>query len=427
MTPFFLLFITSVAGQMLRFPLGNGVGFLVLDVMVFFLVTSWTIQKLLFHRTNPFPLFLSFPFFGFIFVSLFSLLLAIPNLPNLPTILISLFYWIRFITYGLLMFMAYDLIQKNNQHGPKLLRLFFGSALGLALLGFLQLIFFPSFSAINMYKFGWDPHIGRLLSTWFDPNFLGSFFAIVLSVGGGLLLIFWKQKKKYFLKHLPLIGILCLILIALLLTYSRSAYLGLLVAGGILGLMNSRTLLIIGMMFVVLSLSFSPRAQERVFDAVDSAKALFTETIVTLDPTARLRLESWKQGIDLLREHPFLGVGYNTLRYELTERGLVGEKSHAGSGIDASFLTVLATTGIIGFSFFLWWWGAILFRLFHTWKHSPFVWQQGTALGLFCGILGLFVNALFINSLFFPFLLVFLFPLIGATCALPTLEKTIKI
>jgi len=41
-----------------------------------------------------------------------------------------------------------------------------------------SLKFFPSFKDLRMNELGWDPHEGRLLSTWFDPNYVGIYFGV---------------------------------------------------------------------------------------------------------------------------------------------------------------------------------------------------------------------------------------------------------
>ena len=83
-----------------------------------------------------------------------------------------------------------------------------------------------------MHLEGWDPHIGRLLSTWFDPNFIGGFLGFILSITIALGLYYWKEKRTKLALVLGIIGFIGLI--ALYLTYSRSGYLTLMAGLGML-------------------------------------------------------------------------------------------------------------------------------------------------------------------------------------------------
>lgn len=128
------------------------------------------------------------------------------------------------------------------------------------------------------------------------------------------------------------------------------------------------------------------------------------------DATARLRIESWRNGLSLAKNNFFTGVGYNTLRYVKLNEGFSKETGeHSAGGFDSSLLTILATMGIFGFLAFIWIYWTILKNCFHNWrdkKASPLM--RGLGLGSFAGILSLFlVNALFVNSLLFYPLLVF--------------------
>ena len=101
----------------------------------------------------------------------------------------------------------------------------FVSSVILSILGFVQLILFPDFSFMSQY--GWDPHQGRLLSTWYDPNFLGGFLGLSGVVILSRVLVFLKENKFWNNKNIILLSswIIGLVIVfgALMLTYSRSA------------------------------------------------------------------------------------------------------------------------------------------------------------------------------------------------------------
>jgi len=213
-----LLIFSTIGGQLLRIPYLQGTGILLSDLILGVIGVFWLFQlitkqsKIKLNKTN----LLLILFLGF---TLVSLLFNIYTLLSHDS-LISLFYYLRLLAYISLFFIAQDLPKQQS----KIFNLTIGTSLALVILGFLQLKFFPNFEVLRMQEKGWDPHIGRMLSTWFDPNFLGGFFAFVLSLMGGVLIVdfnktnnlltFFQSKKNFILS-----GIFFLILLSLILTY----------------------------------------------------------------------------------------------------------------------------------------------------------------------------------------------------------------
>lgn len=402
-----LLIISTIGGQLLRLPYLQGTGILISDFILGCIGIFWLYQlitkqsKIRFNKIN-------LALIIFIIFTLVSLLFNIYTLPSYDS-LISLFYYLRLFAYLSLFFIVQDFPKQKS----KVFNLTIGTTLAIALLGFLQLKFFPNFEVLRMQEEGWDPHIGRMLSTWFDPNFLGGFFVFVLSLLSGVIVVKFNKSKSFlnFLhskKNLILTSLFFLFSLSLVLTYSRSSYLAFLTAMFLLTLIASRKLLLIGAIFVVLLFSVSDRMQTRVVDAYESAQSIFNPySVDTLDATARFRLESWKDGFALFNEKPFIGHGFNTLRYIQAKRGLTEWKSHNAGGIDASLLTLLVTTGSLGLILFLSFIFQLLKKVYLNYKQESDVLIQGLNLGYFCGIIGLLVHSLFVNSLLFPFIMIF--------------------
>lgn len=382
-----------------------------------FLTWSW-IQikqkgwKLFWNQLRTFPLFWSG--LGVLFLFFLSLCYAGIFLPSLD-FLHAGFYLFRYTFLFLFALLVFFELSKHPEKQPLFITSIIVSAVILALMGFIQLFLYPDFRA--MAEIGWDPHINRLLSTWFDPNFLGSFFSFVLSLMAGIF-SFWVMKHSsitsFFTactqKIYPLLFGLsgALLLIALLLTYSRSALLAFVIPIFILGVLYFRTVLIIGILGITLLLPFSPRAMERVSDGIGSALSITQEeSLFFPDPTARLRVENFQEGVLLAQEHWFTGIGFNTIRSYKTEN------IHSSGGFDSSLLTVLVTSGVFGlitFLFFYWnAWKTILWKAFletHEYK-------KGVQVGFLAGIIGVFAQSFFINSLFYSLFMVFVFGVMG--------------
>lgn len=260
----------------------------------------------------------------------------------------------------------------------------------LSVAGFIQLAYVPDFTAFE--QLGWDPHQNRLLSTWFDPNLTGGFLAFILPIIAGFAI-----KEKSYRKFLA--SITFIVLIALFLTYSRSAYLALAVGIVIFGIFRSFKIIIFGAICGVLLLAISPQAQQRVGDLVTSVTSVFTENYTLPDPSARLRFQSWENGWNLFLTAPFFGHGYNAYASASVEAKTQNDpKVHSANGSDSSLLTILATTGIAGFLPYIIVYLLLARRAFDNRKNP-------VSLGFLAGLSGLFLHSIFVNSLLFPLIM----------------------
>lgn len=380
--------IASIGGELVRLPFGPGLGLLPSDLIlvigfsILFGLNGWHFFKTKNKTGTTLLLFLA--------IALLSWLNGARLLTHTEA-KESFLYLGRFGLYTLLFFIAGQ-IKSTDRNKVKMVCI--GAGTTLAVLGFLQLWLFPSFLELEMQKYGWDPHENRLLSTWFDPNFIGGLFAFLAGLD-----IDMTIKEKVVLKKSAM-GISVLVLLtALLLTYSRSAYIAFAVTAGVFGLMHSRKLLITLCIAGLLFTATSERAQERIGGIIQSIRSLTQENSGELpDATARLRIESWKNTWEIFSEHPVLGVGFNAFKFAQLKKGFIQEKNvHSGSGSDASLLTILATTGVIGFGVFCW----LLYNLLHNaWRKKNY--------GLLASLCGLFIHSLFVNSLLLPFIMIYL-------------------
>lgn len=203
----------------------------------------------------------------------------------------------------------------------------------------------------------------------------------------------WERfrEQKIFL----IIGQL-LIASALLLTFSRSSYLAGIVGMLILGLFKKRIWLMgmIGLglygLFVILP---KPGWGFVRFDRMISTLA---------------RVENWLAAWELFTQSPIIGWGFNTLRFR--QFPTIDLLSKAAAGVDNSFLFVLVTSGLVGlvaFGYMLQDWLRIWMRLIDSQKFKT-LGQVGISLSV-----AIFVHSLFINSLFYPWVIIFLASMIG--------------
>lgn len=371
------LFLTFI-GELYRFK-----GLLLLDLWLPLFVGLYIVSKAIKHELQiPKPI----TYFAIGFVSLgFASLLINSSEMSLSGFADSAFYGLRWISaFGLL------IVAKNEfENRSQILWMLLLFAFLLSVAGFIQLYFVPDFEPFE--ELGWDPHKNRLLSTWFDPNFVGGFLAFSFT----LLLGLYKEKKKW-RKYLAPLG--AVVLAAVFFTYSRSAYLSLLIGVFLFGFLRSWKIIVVGTILSVLLVSFSERAQERVEGFVTSIKSVTQESHAFADPSSRHRFDSWREGYTLFWMEPLIGHGYNRYKYAANELGTLNDITiHSASGSDASLLNILATTGILGFIFYIMTYASIFLPRAKI--------RSAYTIAFICALVGLFVHSVFVNSLLFPLIM----------------------
>ncbi|MFZ5845235.1 MAG: O-antigen ligase family protein [Patescibacteria group bacterium] len=313
---------------------------------------------------------LAYPIGSFIIASLISLIANSGRFSLSQLAVGSLYLW-RWLGYSYLYFLVVIKIQKPIWW----LRNLYLVGTGFAILGLFQLWLYPDLR--NLYYLGWDPHDRRLFSTLLDPNFMGIILVLTLFLG------FW-------LREVVPQG---LNLIALILTYSRSSYLAFFIG-------------------LIIWLSFTKRWKVALVSIF-----LFSALIILLPQgkegqnllrwtSSAARLENWQRGVELVKQEPLLGHGFNTLRFIQDKLGGSQEfPSRAGGGIDSSLLFILATTGLLGLGTYSWLIGGMISLGRRLLKRN-----QTKLLGLtyLISLVAILIHSLFVNSLFYPWVVIWL-------------------
>ncbi len=372
---FIILLFTIPLGEIARVQFSNGAAVTATDIAVALFVLA-SIFKRKFSRPK-----LLKPLFFFISIGTISLLVNFANLKP-AEFLISALYLLRWVAYAGIYISVLNFDTNFKKRTPAML-----SAVGAVIVvgGIAQYFFYPNLR--NLYYLGWDEHFYRLFSSFLDPNFTGTFLVLYLLFVLG---IFMRTKRLVygFLSILTLLGIA--------LTFSRSAYLMLFVGLFIFLLLYGKKKLIfaVSLLFIVsiLMLSILGRGSEG--------------TNLLRITSTQARLPSAQNALTIFEKNPILGVGFNAYEFASRRYGfLINSKfpNHAAAGTDNSFLFILATTGVIGFIAYLYLW----FRIISIPKKNPY------SIVLISSSLALFVDSLFINSLFYTFIMLWMWILIG--------------
>ncbi len=387
----FWILILLPLGQLTKVPLGTTeVSLYFQDVIVILVVLVYLVGLILKKIPRPKAL-LTKPVLIFASIGLISLLVNLDHYSIREIIIASLYLWRLLFYFGLYLVIGELAGQnKNEAEQFKLGLILAGTAT--AFLGLLQYFLYPNLR--NLTYLGWDPHFYRSFGTFLDPNFLGLFLVLTL------ILAFFRledesQQSNMLTRYATIIGaVICYLVLAL--TYSRSSYLAFLAAGTVIARFKKSLKFFLGLILIgFLTILFLPRPEGSLGVKLER------------EDTIRARIINWQQSLTIFKDHPLLGVGFNTYRYAQRNYGYLQgnwQESHAGGGADSSLLLVLATTGIAGFLSFSYLFWQILKNYLK--KKNVVVLVSLTAV---------FIHSFFANSLFYPEITIWLMLLLGLT------------
>ena len=245
----------------------------------------------------------------------------------------------------------------------KIKKIFYLSLFSNVIFGLIQYLFWPDFTSFK--SLSWDPHLYRLVSTFFDPTFTALIYLF-------LIIIVFLDKKFPF--RIP---ILIISYLALALTYSRSSYLCFFIAFTFIAYQKKNLkIFILSSLLIFSTILLLPRFEG------EGTKLERTSSITA-------KVENYKEGFNIFRLSPIIGHGYNNLFYV---RQIKDPNSHANSGFDGSLMTILTTSGLCGL---------ILFVL-----GLKTVFIQGNLI-IKTILISLLFHSLFANSLLYPWILLF--------------------
>lgn len=393
--------LTLIPGQVLRIPQSSAFGAVTLsDISVLALDFFFVFFALTQKKSLKFPSKIFFPFILFSLWSLATIIWAL-TIFSPQEVATSLLFLARFIGYFFLSVVVFNLIPKTQI--KRWINLILAIGTLYTLIGFLQFFTIPDLTFLT--PLGWDPHQRRIVATVIDPNFSGYIFVLLFSLAASHYFELARNKPSYFFApKKTLYAFVALIsFIALVLTFSRSSYLAFITVITIIGIAKSRRLLLGAFVILLLIFLTVPQVRTRIVGALK------------VDETAQFRIESWQNALVIIGDNPLFGVGFNTYRFAQERYNFFTIDNplggHSGGGVDSSLLLVTATTGIIGVSLFILFLGSIIRTV------AKGASSNSLHLATLASVVALLIHSIFVNSLFFPQIMLLIFPLIGL-CAL---------
>lgn len=323
----------------------------------------------------------------FLLVALVALATAGPRVGlRLTELLFGGAYLLRWALYfGVYVMAAAWLTDRDALRVAAALRLMIGI---FAAFGVLQVLLFPGFAQLvhpdSRLVLDWDPQGRRLVSTFLDPNYAGILLVIGLCLWGGAHLAgapasVWE-------------GIL--LGVALVLTLSRGAALATVAAGATLLLLHGPSVrgarLAVGAALLVVPVVplLMPYAAE--YDKL------------AVDGSALQRVFAWQTALSLLADHPWLGIGFNTVGFVAPRHGWV-VRGASSFGLDGGLLFIAALTGLVGLAAFLFLLLSVIRSARRTWAHgtrgTSASRARGIALAVPATVVAVTVQATFANTL----------------------------
>lgn len=334
---FYVFILLGNISRLIPIPfIDNNIPFTEIVLYIIGIVLSLKLVKYLKKEYLYITLFFSFLIANFIYGSIINGFEVLPLLYSIRLILTIL----STITIGFAFYIKYG--HRSFNFFDKILSMY----MIVVTVSSLLFVAFPdsnqlwNFLASFGILFDGDPHQRRFISIYFDPNYYGAIAVIpaIFSLNN-----FKKTQNNKYLVYL------CIIIVSIILTVSRSGVATLILYFGYEGFIWFKTLLlskkiqrksiyysIFGLVIViVLYILFNDnilRLVERV-------------ATTTSDTSAYARFTSYIFGMEIIYEYPLMGIGYNYLsEIARSTRGL--------TSVDSSIQAMVINFGIIGFLIF---------------------------------------------------------------------------
>jgi O-antigen ligase len=216
----------------------------------------------------------------------------------------------------------------------------------------------------------------RAISTSIDPNAFGGLMVLVTAVMGGQLF-----SPRPLLRRPIVAGAFAVAALALMLTFSRSAMLGLAVALLFLGLVRYRRLLPLLLLGALLFLVL-PQTQGYV--------QRFVEGFQRQDLATQMRFGEYKDALILISRYPWLGVGFSS-----------PPDIDLYLGVSNLYLIIAEQVGLIGLGIFAAVMAGFFFVTMGAWRRTrPAPRLESILLGYVAAAVGVLVVGIFDHYFF---------------------------
>ena len=291
----------------------------------------------------------------------------------------------------------------------------------------------------------WRHNVGRqaVAGLFGNVNYFAEYLIAFLPLAVSLFFITSIKSNKY-KKILLLIGVLAMVG-SLLLTFTRGSYLGFgislifmfllfVICRGKAFIKENKKIFIFILVAIVLAacLFIIPNPLNKPGTYISKIKTRTSITALTEGYSFKRRLATWKFTIMMIKDHPILGSGvgtfkYNTLDYQAKFFSQGNNRSLYPYGIAFNthneYLQFWAELGIIGLGIFLWMIIGYFYYGLRFLKKTKDNYKQGAVIGLMGAVAAILVDGIFGFPLHLPATAILFWLFLGLTVAIIEGEK----
>ncbi|MFA4992776.1 MAG: O-antigen ligase family protein [Candidatus Omnitrophota bacterium] len=339
-------------------------------------------------------------------------------------ILISLLSFINSVSYSssihgivkllkyLFIFVVCSEAVKDRKHVE---RIVFSVCCGVSLLAVDALWqFFFGHDFIHRVALHYNIGLPRASAAFPNPNLLGIYMSAFIPLMAGLSILYFKGRNKVFMSFLS-----SLALIGIFLTFSRGAGLAVYLAILFLSIAGKKKLLITALVAILLIFPFvMPK------DIKKWAKEVNYNPIVFMLNQDRISI--YNNTINMIRHHPFVGVGVNTFsrNYGKYKTESAEKYAHTPDTIYSHniYLQMAGEIGLLGLAAFIWFLFLIFKNAVNNYSMLKNEYLKVVSLSLLACILAFLVNGLTETSLYNSRVAMVFWYLIGISLSLNKLR-----
>jgi len=351
-------------------------------------LVGWFISHQTRNEKFLIPTPLNFPLLLFFMIGLVSLILGSYQLVNIESENAVLIYW-RWITPMLMYIIVVNNIRDKDSI-KKALKVILITTCVVVLITLRQ---YQNLGIIST----WEK--ARISSIAGNPNALGAFMSQFGPLFLGLF-VYEVQKMRSLVYLIPFI--LCAR--ATHVTFSRGSWLAFGVASLVVAIFSrSKKIILLTILFIIILAikpDYIPESIRDRFNMTFTKKDSYIERPLedTLEKSASDRIVIWKGAMNMIKKHPFLGIGYGSFPYFIMEYSEIEVERDAHN----TYLRIAAEMGIPALLIFLLLIILIFINTLWVFRHTSDNFFKGCSLGFLGGVVGLSVSCMFgsrMNSL----------------------------
>ena len=374
-----------------RADIGRGVSLRLDDILLVIIGFSWFAKTAIYKELGLFlktPL--NKPIACYVAVCLFSTVIGM--MYERVEIKTGFFFVLKYIEYFIVYFMVVNNIRNKRQIRMFILAMLITCAI-VSIIAILQI---PGGGRVTA---PFEGEVG-------EPNTLGGYLVLILSIVAGLFLTTESRRNKIFLGLLSI-----LVFMPFLATQSRSSYLAIVPLYFTLLILSKKKigLILTMIVFITLGIFFMPSTvKDRIAYTFTQLKHSGQMELggIRIDTSTSNRLRSWKDVItkDWIK-HPILGHGITGYRF-----------------LDAQYPRVLAETGLLGLAAFFWLIYSLFTVILKTYQNTRDRFHKGLSLGFLAGLVAMLAHAIGANTFIIVRIMEPFWFLAGIVMMVPALE-----